>query len=403
MNYMDYTDDDSMYMFTQGQSVRMNAALSGPRKSLLTSTGLVPPGTTLSGAFRLVQPPPLEGALWMQDNAEDNDPNSNPLYSSDDIWFRNNPDGFQNQDHENPREGLNYIYVRVRHSGSPDSNANSGNLKLYWAKASSSLSWPAPWDGSVTSPALMGGLIGSQPVTVESGSDDIFVFEWQTPNPADYSMFNADKAHFSLLARIERTSTPPFGMTSPETGDLYSNVKNNNNIVWKNILINDTSVDGVRYSDFVIGNFGSETRNSRLVFKLPNRSGPSLFEWGHLLLEFRGKALSTWGNTSLKGEGFNRLEDGRLVIMNSGAHFQGTPLKAREFGTLHLQFVPNGKRIMGAHALEVDVVEMDGNRVVGGQRIVLKTTLPWNQPRWDKNLGKFDGVNWIKDSCCSKL
>jgi hypothetical protein len=241
MNYMDYTDDDSMYMFTQGQSARMNAALSGPRKSILSSTGLVPPNTTFSGAFRLVQPPPLEGALWMQDNAEDNDPNSNPLYSSDDIWLRNNPDGFQNQDHENPREGLNYIYVRVRHSGSPDSNANSGNLKLYWAKASSSLSWPAPWDGSVTSPALMGGLIGSQPVTVESGSDDIFVFEWQTPNPADYSMFNADKAHFSLLARIERTSTPPFGMTSPETGDLYSNVKNNNNIVWKNILINRSS------------------------------------------------------------------------------------------------------------------------------------------------------------------
>jgi hypothetical protein len=34
MNYMDYVDDDTMVMFTQGQVARMNATLAGPRKSL---------------------------------------------------------------------------------------------------------------------------------------------------------------------------------------------------------------------------------------------------------------------------------------------------------------------------------------------------------------------------------
>ena len=38
MNYMDYTDDGCMYMFTTGQKARMVAALNGPRASLLTST-----------------------------------------------------------------------------------------------------------------------------------------------------------------------------------------------------------------------------------------------------------------------------------------------------------------------------------------------------------------------------
>ena len=35
MNYMDYVDDDAMFMFSAGQVTRMNAALAGPRSSFL--------------------------------------------------------------------------------------------------------------------------------------------------------------------------------------------------------------------------------------------------------------------------------------------------------------------------------------------------------------------------------
>ena len=36
MNYMDYVDDDAMFMFTLGQIARMNATLAGPRSSMVT-------------------------------------------------------------------------------------------------------------------------------------------------------------------------------------------------------------------------------------------------------------------------------------------------------------------------------------------------------------------------------
>jgi hypothetical protein len=46
MNYMDYTDDACMFMFSKGQVARMRAALSGPRATLLASPGLTPVGST---------------------------------------------------------------------------------------------------------------------------------------------------------------------------------------------------------------------------------------------------------------------------------------------------------------------------------------------------------------------
>ena len=48
MNYMDYVDDNAMFMFSTGQSARMNAlfATGGARTGLLTSLGGTAPGTT---------------------------------------------------------------------------------------------------------------------------------------------------------------------------------------------------------------------------------------------------------------------------------------------------------------------------------------------------------------------
>src|ERR1044072_1971159 len=232
----------------------MNATLSVARASILASDGLVPPG-------------PVAGPdLWMQDNADDTgvepDPSANPMWISNDIWVRNGTDGLTNQDHQNPNSGqLNRVYVRIRNRACPGTSAQAGMLRLYWAKASSSLSWPAPWDGSLPSPALMGASIGSQAVTVAGGAQQIVSFDWTPPDPSAYASFGADRADFCLLARIETTTTSPFGMTFAETSNLYANVQNNNNIVWKNISIVDTDGDGMRFADVIVGNFGGDGRS----------------------------------------------------------------------------------------------------------------------------------------------
>ena len=62
-NYMDYTDDGCMNMFSMGQSTRMNAAITNLRSQLLTSLGCVPVGIheLLDENFVSVAPNPSAG------------------------------------------------------------------------------------------------------------------------------------------------------------------------------------------------------------------------------------------------------------------------------------------------------------------------------------------------------
>jgi hypothetical protein len=62
MNYMDYTNDACMYMFTKGQVGRMEAALNGPRASLLTSRGFVAEFENDLTAAAIVSPPAAQCA-----------------------------------------------------------------------------------------------------------------------------------------------------------------------------------------------------------------------------------------------------------------------------------------------------------------------------------------------------
>lgn len=388
MNYMDYTDEEYRCMFTRGQALRMHAALSVERAQILGSPGLIPPGAASTAD------------LWMQDCPDDTGAEpyagGGDICGSDDIWIRNGSDGLTYQDHQNPVAGAtNTVYVRVRNRGCPAAGPQTGMLRLYWAKASPSLSWPQPWDGSVTSPALMGDALGSVTVSVPGGGEQIVSFSWVPPPPALYASFGADKAHFCLLARIETAASAPFGMSFPETTNLADNVRNNNDIIWKNVSVVYDSEPEI-FADVVIGQYGREQRVARYAFETARGERRGFFDWGFLIIEARGKALNAWKRTDLAGEGFQRLEDGRLLITRPGAWIAAPPMKAGQFGTLRIRFVPDsGDAPLGARVFDLELTERDRvGRFLGGQHLLVKTgTSPG--PRWDDRGGAFDGVDWL--------
>jgi hypothetical protein len=390
MNYMDYSGDDCMNLFTAGQVARMDATLHTVRASILASDGLVP-ATGVAGPD-----------LWMQDVSGDlgaePDPSAQPMWISDDIWVRTTNDGLLNQDHQNPEyrppgSASNYVYVRVRNRGC--SGTGVGTLKLYWAKASTGLSWPSPWDGSVTAPALMGGILDSQSVSVAAGDDEIYVFPWMPPNPADYASFGAGQSHFCLLARIETSATAPFGMTFPETANLYANVKNNNNIVWKNITIVDEQPGGGRFASVIIANFAREAEPATLLFLAPRGQGPSMLDWGQVFLEFPSGLIGQRAGKDDGTAGVRRLDDTTFELLEPEARLGTFELARDAIHTLHIRLVPWQRHSLGARVFTLDLAQKVKERLVGGQRFVVKTAPDSRQIKIDDATNVFDGVSWV--------
>lgn len=211
--------------------------------------------------------------LYIKDKPIDNgvEPNPDPtgeFWVSQDIWVRRNNDG--GTVHENPRGGfINYIYVRVRNRGSaPSLSMSNVRIRTYWAKASGALGWLNPFNGGVfTCGALMGNPVANVQIpAIPAGGSVVLSFAWAAPTPANYICFGADRFHFCLLARIETSSYSPFGMSYPEGSNLWLNVKNNNNIAWKNISVSNPNGTFTRPAGTVSN--AEDEENGKAMFTL---------------------------------------------------------------------------------------------------------------------------------------
>jgi len=111
----------------------------------------------------------------------------------------------------------------------------------------------APWNGvgaatlktskhrSVVYPPIYDTAPLNIPV-LQPNESVVIEIPWFPPDVNNYNCMG-QAGHFCLLARIETSTTAPFGMSSPEGASVGTNTVNNNNIVWKNIEIVDNVSD----------------------------------------------------------------------------------------------------------------------------------------------------------------
>lgn len=274
--------------------------------------------------------------LYMRDQPNDYGIEPNPIvanwppryWTSKDMWIRYyDDDGTVHQNPEHTTSLPIWVYVRVRNKGC-QASLGTDTLKTYWTTGNIALSdWDNSWinyyydfgSGSV----LTGDAIGKVIIPVlNPGESTIIKFPWFAPNPIDFPHGGAD-VHVCLLARIETSPTPPYGMTFTETQNIWPNTQNNNNIIWKNVtVVNDISWDKM---GLVVGNSTGFLRNYNLLFKVPDEELNNPFTAdGKVTIDLGEEIYDKWVRGGKKGSGF--VEEGQFNHMSiSGIKHHHSP------------------------------------------------------------------------------
>lgn len=324
--------------------------------------------------------------LMVKDSQDDTgtEPNTVTQYmwTSDNIWVRNNNDS--GLTHENPEYSAlgnpNYVKVRIINKSCVASSGNE-QLKLYWAKASTGLSWPNPWNGGISEPvtnASMGQQIGTLTIPVlQAGQETILTFPWQVPNPTDYSQ---DQWHFCLLARIEATNDP---MTSIETGDINANTRNNNNIAWKNVTVVDILPNNIVNPGGVVAvtNPFNHPKTFFLELEIADlETGKPIYQEAEVGIKMDEILFNAWERGGKEAQLLDpTLEEKRKIVRGNHVILDNISFNANETGTLRLDFNFLIEELTEKTNYAYHIIQKDGEtgQIIGGETfIIIKNPRP---------------------------
>jgi len=370
-NFMAYTHSSSKELFNTGQGIRMHESINN----------------TQSNANLVAAMSQNSYDLFFKDSNEDigQEPNihtDNVLWHSPDIWVRNQNDGQTNQAHQNPEYDPvipNYLYVRITNKGCSPSSGND-ELKLYWAKANTQLLWDLHWNGTLF---VNGILMGDQITTlnipiIQPGEEIILEAEWLVPDPEDYIGINVNPWHFCLLARIESENDP---MTVPEVEFLPHNVRNNNNIAWKNTTVIDIIPNTPTIGGLVaVSNPFTTTKTYTLeLFSESNESGKAIYDEAEVTIEMDEILFNAWEIGNKAGANFNTTSnEKKLIAAGNNVLFDNIQLSPQDFGTVYLTFNFLTKELTDKTTYTYHVIQRDKstNQIVGGETYEIR-----KQPR----------------------
>jgi len=298
-------------------------------------------------------------------------------------------------------------------------NAESGNVRINatmqpWDGSSGLAPW-MPGAGSYTaaklpkdSSVVFAPVYDTAPLRVpvlQAGESIVIEIPWYPPNPADFACFGADQGHVCLLARIETSTNAPFGMTFAEGANIGNNVRNNNNIAWKNITVQD-SFPGLFFTGSVLlrNVIKAAVMPTRLQLRIPpeERNDPVL-NHGGLFLDLGPELYDRWRQNGGAGQGIEAIGQGVVQVFGADAFLANIPLLPDEVQQIRLQLRlnPQYKHPDGrTYSIDVEQYGTPANpdELVGGQRFTYdfnKLTLVPKGSRWlylDNN--QYPGDAW---------
>lgn len=311
--------------------------------------------------------------LYIKDRPYDTgvqpNPDLGPMWISDDIWVRQNIDaGLVHQNPEFKLSSPNGVYIRV-YNRSTNTSA-SAKVRLYFAKASSGLTWPTNFVNFNIGPIKYGDEIGEVSIpSIPAGGNTIVMIPWYPPNPAIYP---TDQHHFCLAARIESPNDP---MVGELTGvGIGVNTKSNNNIAWKNLSVyNLNTTDIVPPTTVFVRGIRSKTVNLRFVDKGYNEQlKNNFFDLGGVIEATLDDKLfeRAQANGSLKG--VEIIGKNKILIRSRESAIANLPIDLEE--TFAISFDFRVATVLPAdEQITVDFIQEDAikRELEGGERFAL--------------------------------
>ena len=168
-------------------------------------------------------------------------------------------------------------------------------------------------------------------------------------------------------------------MTIPEGSNLNLNVRNNNNIVWKNIAVLEPSGNRIGYVS--IGNIMKSVTLNKLSFTSPSRNAEqkprSILEWGIVEVDLGKTLFKRWRDGGSVGEGIAAVGGTKIKVSWPNAWIGNLKLRPNELGTISLQFAPIKTQIKNYSTFFFDIAQYICYRkreeVLGGQRFIIKS------------------------------
>ncbi|MFH7015551.1 S8 family serine peptidase [Flavobacterium sp. FlaQc-47] len=311
--------------------------------------------------------------LYIKDRPYDTgvepNPDSGPMWISDDIWVRQNADG--GLVHENPEyktSSPNAVYIRVYNRGLAASSG--GKVKLYYAKASTGLTWPTNFINYYQGGILHGDYIGEVNIpSIAVGSSAIVTIPWYPPNPA---IFPTDQHHFCMTARIESATDPMFNEVY-YTG-IGANAQNNNNIAWKNLSVyNLNTTDVVAPTTVFIRGIKSKTVNVRFIDKGFNEElKNNFFELGGTIEATLDPKLFERAEKNGSLKGVKIIDKNKILITSREASIANLPIDIYETFPITFDFRV-AKEFPQDQQITIDLVQEDAKsgELEGGERFAL--------------------------------
>jgi hypothetical protein len=297
-----------------------------------------------------------------------------------------------------------------------------------------------PWNGfeyngvkgTIPSPTLRPWTTGDGYVTMKAANDPSVVFPpiydtapltipvlqpnesvviqipWYPPNPADFSCFGGDQGHVCLLARIETSASPPYGMTFPEGtagNDLYTNVQNNARIAWRNVTVVPFNFGQLLYSQVLVRNFSQNNKSMQLGLTLSGNNA-AITNFGQVLLDLGPNLYARWLANGSIAQGFQTNgTDTQLLLVGTNGLLSNLSLAPNEVDQVQVGLLLNdGYSNPQGQVFDVDLLQYDQGAVgqvsqlVGGQRFAFdfnRLSLVSQGSIWKYYLSnQLPGANW---------